>query len=250
MRKPLSDAEQIQAQPFRMRGGDVLRMEGFSDTVFGFALTLLVVSLEVPRSYDEMMRAIRGFPAFAMCFYLFYLIWLRHYQFFRRYGLHDNTMLTLNGILLFVVLLYVYPLKFVFTLFMAGLTGNTNSGMRIEWHQVPSLFVLYGCGFAAIFGLFALFHVNALRQREILQLTDFETKWTRLQVMRESLMASVGIGSALLAEILPAKLAALSGFFYFMITFVEWGAGETSGKLLKAERSRQTPEATDITEEE
>ena len=34
---------------FRWRSHDVSRIEGLSDAVFGFAVTLLVVSLEVPR---------------------------------------------------------------------------------------------------------------------------------------------------------------------------------------------------------
>jgi hypothetical protein len=33
---------------FRWRGRDVTRIEALSDAVFGFAITLLVVSLEVP----------------------------------------------------------------------------------------------------------------------------------------------------------------------------------------------------------
>ena len=34
-------------QAFRWRGGEVSRLEGLSDAVFAFAVTLLVVSLEV-----------------------------------------------------------------------------------------------------------------------------------------------------------------------------------------------------------
>ncbi len=54
---------------FRVRGTEISRLEGFSDVVFGFALTLIVVSLEVPRTYDELMEAISGFPPFAACFF-------------------------------------------------------------------------------------------------------------------------------------------------------------------------------------
>jgi len=36
------------------RHHEVTRLEGFSDTVFGFALTLLVVSLEVPSDIERL----------------------------------------------------------------------------------------------------------------------------------------------------------------------------------------------------
>jgi hypothetical protein len=42
---------------FRWRAGEITRLEAFCDVVFGFALTLLVVSLEVPRNYAELIAA-------------------------------------------------------------------------------------------------------------------------------------------------------------------------------------------------
>src|SRR5918996_5170970 len=103
---------------FSWRGEDVLRIEGLSDAVFGFALTLLVVSLEVPNTFDELLATMRGFFAFAISGYLLYLVWFDHYKFFRRYGLQDNITMNLSAVLLFVVLFYVYPLKFLFTALM------------------------------------------------------------------------------------------------------------------------------------
>ena len=96
------------------RRHEVSRLEAFSDAAFAFALTLLVVSLDVPQSYDQLMQIMRGFPSFACCFALLVWIWYEHNLFFRRYGLHDPWTVFVNGMLLFVTLFYVYPLKFMF----------------------------------------------------------------------------------------------------------------------------------------
>ena len=89
---------------FRWRGGDISRLEGLSDAVFAFAVTLLVVSLEVPETFDELLHVLRGFFAFAVCFAILFWVWFDHYRFFRRYGLADGYTTTLTGVLLFIVL--------------------------------------------------------------------------------------------------------------------------------------------------
>src|SRR6267143_2810026 len=106
---------------FRLRGREITRLESFSDAVFGFALTLLVVSLDVPKSFNDLVTTMRGFPAFAICFLLLALIWNGHYKFCRRYGLDDGTTRFLTCVLLFLVLFYVYPLTFLFNLSITGL---------------------------------------------------------------------------------------------------------------------------------
>jgi hypothetical protein len=67
---------------FRWRGVEVTRLEGFSDAVFAFSVTLLVVSLEVPKTFDELMAAMRGFVAFGVCFAVLANVWFNHVRFF------------------------------------------------------------------------------------------------------------------------------------------------------------------------
>ena len=43
---------------FRVRGKDISRVEGLSDAVFGFAITLLAISLEVPKTSAEVLHAL------------------------------------------------------------------------------------------------------------------------------------------------------------------------------------------------
>ena len=95
-----------------LRRHAVTRLEGFSDAVFGFALTLLVVSLEVPNSFDELLKDMQGLVGFALMFAMVCWIWYEHNVFFRSYGLDDPWTVFLNCVLLFVVLFYVYPLKY------------------------------------------------------------------------------------------------------------------------------------------
>lgn len=144
---------------------DVTRVEAFSDAVFGFALTLLVVSLEVPKTYDEMVMGVRALPAFAACFAILLMIWQEHHKFFRRFGVHDGTVIWLNGMLLFVVLFYVYPLKFLMTLLLGP--GGALVGGRVSadvGQSMPSLMAMYGIGFVAVFAILAALHWHARRR--------------------------------------------------------------------------------------
>src|SRR5438132_2805264 len=109
---------------FRWRSHEVSRIEGLSDAVFAFAVTLLVVSLEVPKTFADLMTVMRGFGAFAISFTLLFIVWFNQYKFFRRYGLQDNLTVILNAVLLFVVLFYVYPLTFLFSFLLSSVTGG------------------------------------------------------------------------------------------------------------------------------
>ncbi len=102
--------ERTKETDFRLRGTEVTRVEAFSDVVFGFALTLLVVSLEVPHTFNQLLAAMSGFVPFAVSFTILAQVWWVHHNFFRRYGLQDGATILLNLILLFVILFYVYPL--------------------------------------------------------------------------------------------------------------------------------------------
>ena len=203
---------------FRPRGTHMTRVDAFSDVVFGFAITLLVVSLEVPKTYTELHAMLAGFLPFAICFTLFSLIWMDHYRFFRRFGLHDGTTIRLNSCLLFVVLFYVYPLKFLFSMLVAGILGTLRVDPFSSAYQVRELMVVYGLGFAAIYILFALLNYQGWRQRDALDLSPLERILTRSYIIDAVAVAGIGIFSAFLAYILPLPKCGFAGFAYMLIS--------------------------------
>lgn len=144
---------------------EVTRLEGFSDAVFGFAITLLVVSLEVPSTFDDLVTTFRGVPVFAVTFSLLLLVWHEHHQFFRRFAPQDGLTIWLNGALLFVVMIYIYPLKFLFMMLVGrgGVMEAARSSM-IRVDQIVSLMVMYGVGFGSIFLLLGLMYLHAGRR--------------------------------------------------------------------------------------
>lgn len=236
IREKLIDKGVGDDRKFRWRSHEPSRIEGLSDAVFGFAVTLLVVSLEVPKTYAELMEAMRGYGAFAISFTLLLLVWYTQYKFFRRYALQDNVSLILNAALLFVVLFYVYPLKFVFTFLISMFTGHkgevrlpngTTIAMVENADQVASLMVIFSIGYLAVFGLFVLLYWHAYRRREKLELNELEVFDTRTDIRESALnvaIAAVSIGFGL------ARYAALSGMTYMLCPIVLTMHGMMTGK--------------------
>jgi hypothetical protein len=77
---------------FHWRGNEITRIEGLSDAVFAFAVTLLVVSLEVPKTFTELAETMHGFGAFLISFVLIFAVWFNQYKFFSQVWLtrHDH----------------------------------------------------------------------------------------------------------------------------------------------------------------
>lgn len=132
------------------------RIEAFSDGVFAFAATLLVVSVGNEQSTSVLKIDWKEFLGFGISFFVLVALWSVHYNFFRRTKYMDNWIIAFNSILLFVVLYYIFPLK--------SLLDTWFNGEGISLHSFSSLFQLYSLGFLLIFGCVSIMYYRAYRK--------------------------------------------------------------------------------------
>ena len=176
IRNYLKGDKMISEHGFRYRGVSSSRLEGLTDAVFGFSITLLVVSLQVPESFVELQASMYGFLGFVLATMVIFMFWNEHYEFFLRYGLEDSKTKFLNFIFLFLVLFYVYPLKFLFnilgtllTLLISNLFNVQSAAhalkveefkenMMLSYQDWFSLLISYGIGLILIYLVFFDYH--------------------------------------------------------------------------------------------
>lgn len=208
--------------PFRNRGDQPTRIETLSDAVFGFSLTLLVVSLEIPRTFGELTVLLYGFLPFALCFMLFVHIWYLHSRYFRRYALQDVPTVWLNSLLLFLVMFFVYPMKFLVTVVVKAMAGErATSAMpdgslvpMISWEDSDGMIMLFSAGYLAIHLTFVMMYVRAHRLRDVLELTRVEVFDTRTSLGEHAIYASIATISILMSFFGGLTWAPWAGWLY------------------------------------
>lgn len=132
------------------------RVEAFSDAVFAFAATLLVVSVGLEESSSVIKIDWIIFVSFGVSFFVLVALWWLHYNFFRRTDYIDGWIIALNSVLLFVVLYYVFPLK--------SLINSMTGLQKLSFEEIASLFQLYSLGFFLIFLCLSLMYYWAYRK--------------------------------------------------------------------------------------
>ena len=228
-----------------IRGHEASRIEGFSDAVFGFALTLLVASVEVPPDFEALKRTLRGFLPFALTFALISWIWYLHYAFFRQFGLQDRLTIVLNCVLLFVVLFFVYPLKVVANNLVPLITGIGETGFgNLTESDNRFLMVSYSSGVVAVFLVFFLLNCNAYRQRRALELAPEDVYDIGTALRGHGASTALGLTSILLAVTLPMAYFGWSGLIYAL----EGPLQATNGWVRGSRRERAFPSTTPAAE--
>ena len=136
---------------FRIRGAQPTRVDAFVDAAFAFAVTLLVIAIgHVPASIGELVQAMRGVPAFAASFFVIARFWQSHRGWSRHYGIEDAYGTRLSLALVFIVLVYVYPLRMVAELTLASMSGGILAETPINITSVTELAHFMSCSASAM----------------------------------------------------------------------------------------------------
>ncbi|HEY5723006.1 MAG TPA: TMEM175 family protein [Allosphingosinicella sp.] len=132
------------------------RLDAFTDAAFAFAVTLLVIGgSEASSTYEGLAAAVADVPTFAIGFAIIAMFWFAHVRWRSYRGDGDWLSVLLSLLLIFLVLVYIQPLRAMarsLASFMGG-EGRPFVG------DLGDLFVIYGAGFVAMSlataGLFA-----------------------------------------------------------------------------------------------
>jgi hypothetical protein len=228
---------------FRWRGTEVSRMEALADAVFALALALLFLQAAPPANLHELKATLMSLVPFAITFTLLAMVWVDHFRFFRRYALIDKTTFFGNLFLLFLVLFYAYPLKFLFTLLCVQLFGSigelTATSMQAGLDELggSALMMVYSSGFGAIYATLALLYRHALRRADDLGLDVVERHMTATSVIECLALVGFALVSIVLAAI---GFPNVGGLIYFGIGPVMGWMGARRGaqqrRLLSARK--------------
>jgi uncharacterized membrane protein len=224
------------------RGAETTRLEAFVDASFAFSLSVLVIAGNtVPGSISQLLISLKGIPAFAACFLLIVQFWRSHSSWSRRFGLDDDRCLFLSLLLIFFILIFIYPMRMVFaSLFNALSGGYFPMGFEINslW-EFRALFVIFGVAFLCMAATMSALYRHALSKGAELALEQKEKALTMITIRQWDFVVIISCLSILLASFLPKFLEGgvgmgLPGFIYFTLNIYGFFAERKRRQILSA----------------
>jgi uncharacterized membrane protein len=212
---------------FRYRGKEIFRIEALSDAVFAFSVSLLVASLEVPQTFAELKIITKGAIPFFLTVSLVFLFWYQQYIFFRRYGTSDFVIIILNLAYLAVVIFYIYPLKFLFSLLISSWIGidlfaraNESGLVVLSNDDFPQLIIIFSTGYLLIWLIIYLMYRHIMHLSKSLNFTQFEKMFTKKEVSGALWNSFVGLFALIFAFLHHETLAGICYLFIPVILII------------------------------
>ncbi|HEX9963804.1 MAG TPA: TMEM175 family protein [Allosphingosinicella sp.] len=181
------------------------RLDNFTDAAFAFAVSLLVIGgAGAPADFNALVRALGDIPAFAFGFGIVVMFWYAHVRWRRLRGEGDWRALCLTLLLVFLVLIYIQPLRAMAAATSIFFTGQ-GGGFR---GNVAGLFAVYGTGFVLMSLTVAALFADAWRNPELDRAGRAQAKG---EVGIWLILAATGILSILLSL---TRFGAFAAFAY------------------------------------
>jgi len=193
------------------------RLETLTDATFAFSITMLVISVgKIPGNLIELITALKTTPALILAFSMIFLFWSNHRSWSRNYGLDTFLSRLITFGLIFILLVYIYPLRLLSSFSISLLSGGyfPSEFMVTGLIDVPKLFVIYGVGFTLISALFSFLFYLGWRRSNELSLNQFEKTETLTGIVAWAICAVTGFLATLMAAATPPHIGIFSGFIY------------------------------------
>lgn len=199
------------------------RIEVFSDAAFAFAVTMLVISLSsIPQNLSELIVAMKGVPSFAASFAIIMVFWISHRRWSQRFGLDDSISTFLTLALVFIILIYVYPLKLMMNLLFFSISGGwfPSNFELSSTAVVAGLVVLYGVGFCLVASIQLAFYLRVTYCADDLCLNRLERLLVKQEQQIWLILAIAGLLSTVTGCIFMSSFGYLAGLVYGLIPLV------------------------------
>jgi uncharacterized membrane protein len=213
-----------------LRGAEPTRLDALVDAAFAFAITLLVLwNDRLPNDFDSLVAIFGLIPSFAASFALIAFFWWRQVRWSRNHRVEDNLSTVLSLALVFVVLIFVFPLRIMSSTFLSWITAGflpTPFEGDVDGRVLCVLFLTYGLAFASmsacVFGLYR--HSRSVRMRDPSP-EDAGVADAAVGASVALTFTVVGLLSAtlaavfLLAGVTNVWVLAIAGWVYFLLLF-------------------------------
>jgi hypothetical protein len=141
-------------------------------------------------------------------------------------------------VLLFVVLFYVFPLKFLTLTLVGRFTMDPEAVPKMANLYGPMVMTIYSTGVLVIFSLFVLLHIHAWRRRHELELTPVDEVVLLYSKRAHTLSAGLAVASLLLVWMLPNQ-PAWGGIIYSLMGPLHGWNGYAGGAAQARMKERQ-----------
>ena len=211
------------SEGIRLRGVANTRLDTFVDAAFAFGATVLLISSgELPGNYTELVALLKDIPAFILSYFTMMIFWLSHRAWSRNYGLEDKVTIPLTLLLVVSLLVYIYPLKLMYSTLLSFISGGYfPSGIQIASQaEGVSIIGFYGFGFSLLSSSMIGLYWRTYAVRKEMALNEVEAVDAKIGITIWMTLASIALLSGIVSLTTPVRFAVWAGMLYMLIPIV------------------------------